>query len=335
MSSKTGERTPVLIVGGGPVGLGLALDLGWRGVPCTLIEQTNGTIDFPRANAVNVRTMEFCRRWGIADAVIEAATPTDYPHTALYITALTGFEIGRVERPGHGGDRPSAFSPGSPQRCNQLWFDPILAEAAKGFAETTLRYRTRFDSFTQDSDGVSATVTNLDAGTQETIEAEYMIACCGGRSGIRQTLGIELEGMPSYGYPVSFTFRTEELWSYHDKGKGALHYMIGTEGIWGTMVSLNGRELWFLSVTFDNHDAVPGPEEADRWLKRAFGTDHPLRAGFNHALGPARDGGPALWRRPGDAGRRLRPLERTRGRLRHEHRDRRCGRFGVEALGRP
>ena len=62
-------HTPVLIVGGGPVGLGLAIDLGWRGITCLLVEQGDGTIAHPRANAENARTMEFFRRWGIADRV--------------------------------------------------------------------------------------------------------------------------------------------------------------------------------------------------------------------------------------------------------------------------
>ena len=60
---------PVLIVGGGPIGLGLALDLGWRGIRCLLVEQSDRSIDDPRANTINSRTMEFCRRWGIADEV--------------------------------------------------------------------------------------------------------------------------------------------------------------------------------------------------------------------------------------------------------------------------
>ena len=127
------SHVPVLIVGGGPVGLGLAIDLGWRGIECLLVEQGDGTIAHPRANAENARTMEFFRRWGIADQVRAAGTPEDYPHTVLYLTALTGFEIARIERPGHGGRAPSAISPERPQRCNQLWLDPILRDRAAGF----------------------------------------------------------------------------------------------------------------------------------------------------------------------------------------------------------
>ena len=92
-------ETPVLIVGAGPVGLALAADLGWRGAQCLVVEQGEGPADHPRATAINARSMEFMRRWGIADAVRNAAAPDDFPHTALYCTSLTGFEIARIERP--------------------------------------------------------------------------------------------------------------------------------------------------------------------------------------------------------------------------------------------
>ena len=96
MAGENVPHVPVLIVGGGPVGLGLAIDLGWRGISCLLVEQGDGSIAHPRANAENARTMEFFRRWGIAAAVREAGTPEDYPHTVLYLTTLTGFEIARI-----------------------------------------------------------------------------------------------------------------------------------------------------------------------------------------------------------------------------------------------
>src|SRR5207302_4338931 len=78
-SSRMIQHTPVLIVGAGPVGLALAGDLGWRGVPCMLIEQTDGRIEQPKMDLVGVRTMEFCRRWGIVDWVRDAPYPGDYP----------------------------------------------------------------------------------------------------------------------------------------------------------------------------------------------------------------------------------------------------------------
>jgi len=63
------DLIPVLIIGGGPVGLALALDLGWRGVPCLLVEQSDGEIVDAKMFMTGIRTLEFCRRWGIAEQV--------------------------------------------------------------------------------------------------------------------------------------------------------------------------------------------------------------------------------------------------------------------------
>jgi len=182
MASNGVTHTPVLIVGGGPVGLALAADLGWRGTECIVVEQGDGTIAHPRANAENARTMEFFRRWGIADAVREAGTPEDFPHTVLYLTSLTGFEIARIERPDHGGRAPTLISPERPQRCNQIWLDPILRNLATSFDGVTLQLRCRLESFVQHDDHVVATVHDLTTGERRQIIADYLIACCGGHS---------------------------------------------------------------------------------------------------------------------------------------------------------
>src|SRR5258706_6013795 len=181
-------ETPVLIVGGGPVGLALALELGWRGVECLLVDELerDGYNTHPRANLVNSRTMEFCRRWGIAGRVKEAGTPPGYPHTAMYVTSLRGHLIARIDRPQHGGGRQIAFTPEPPQRCNQIWFDPVLRERAEGFSTVKLRYRWRFDSFVQDALGVTSSITDIATGESHVIRSAYLAACCGGRTPSRR-----------------------------------------------------------------------------------------------------------------------------------------------------
>jgi 2-polyprenyl-6-methoxyphenol hydroxylase-like FAD-dependent oxidoreductase len=250
----------VLIVGGGPVGLGLAADLGLRGIKCLVVEQGDGSIAHPRANAENARTMEFFRRLGVADKVREAGTPEDFPHTVLYLTALTGFEIARFERPGHGGRAPTATSPERPQRCNQLWLDPILRARAASCPSVMLRLRCRFEQFEQDDARVIATVHDLATGERQKISADYLVACCGGHSSIPKTLGIEMQGNPTLEYNLNIFFRTPELWSHHDKGKAALHFFVDKDGIWRTLVQLDGRELWRLGLRgktyYDNAEAA-------------------------------------------------------------------------------
>jgi 2-polyprenyl-6-methoxyphenol hydroxylase-like FAD-dependent oxidoreductase len=269
-------KTSVLIIGGGPVGLGLACDLGWRGVDCIVVEQSDGTISHPRANAENARTMEMCRRWGVADAVRKAATPADFPHTVLYATSMRGHEIARIERPTHGGNAPSPTSPERTQRCNQLWFDPILRNRVRQYDAVSLRDRCRLDRFTDTGDSVVAEVTDLESGEQRRIEARYMVACCGGRSPVRRLLGVPLEGEQALGFPINIFFRAPELWRYHDKGKTAMSFLIGPEGLWGNLTAIDGRELWRLTLQGTSTYRDPATVDVDSEIARAIGGHVPF-----------------------------------------------------------
>ena len=117
------RRREVLIVGGGPVGLALACELGWRGIACTLVEQGDGRIDTPKMNEVSIRTMEFCQRWGIADKVHNCPFPADYPLDVSFVTSLSGYELGRLRRPSRAKAQPGPHSPMLPKRhcadCSQ------------------------------------------------------------------------------------------------------------------------------------------------------------------------------------------------------------------------
>jgi 2-polyprenyl-6-methoxyphenol hydroxylase-like FAD-dependent oxidoreductase len=241
---STESETPVLIVGGGPVGLALAADLGRRGIDCTLVEQTDGTIYHPRANTVNSRTMEFCRRWGIAEDVRQAGTPPDFPLDIVFCTGLAGHLLARVERPTYGGHKPLPTTPERSQRCNQLFFDPIMRKLAASFPSVRLRYRCRFESFTENADGVACTVHDLANDKHETIKARYLVACCGGRSPVPQALGVRWEGQPVLSYHLNVFLKIKELWTRHDKGKTAFYFFVDEKGIGPSLIELDGNELW-------------------------------------------------------------------------------------------
>jgi 2-polyprenyl-6-methoxyphenol hydroxylase-like FAD-dependent oxidoreductase len=253
--------TQVLIVGAGPIGLALAADLGWRGIDCLAVEQNDGVIEHPRATAQNARTMEFYRRWGIAEAVREAGTPPDFPHTVLFITGFDGFEVARIERPGHGGGAPTRISPERPQRCNQLWLDPILRARAASFPSVTLAYRTRYDSHVERSSHVEAAVLDLASGVRRTITAEYLVDCSGSHSPIRDALGIGMSGAPGIDYHLSIFVRIPELWRHHDKGRAALIHIVAPSGPRRGLVLLDGRELYRFGVT--GKEFYDDPEGAD------------------------------------------------------------------------
>ncbi len=137
------RNVPVLIVGGGPVGLALAAELGWRGIRCELVEQSDGAIATPKMNEVNTRTMEFCRRWGIAEAVRNCPFPGDYSLDVVFVTSLCGHELARMRRPTRAQQKAESYSPERLQICSQLWFDPILRAFAQSQPSVALRYRTR------------------------------------------------------------------------------------------------------------------------------------------------------------------------------------------------
>ena len=130
------RRVPVLIVGGGPVGLALAGELGWRGIACELIEQTDGTIVSPKMNEVNARSMEICRRWGIADQVFNCPFPADFPLDVAFVTSLVRL---RAEPPAAAraatARQPAPESPHRMQACSQIWFDPILQRVRRLVSE--------------------------------------------------------------------------------------------------------------------------------------------------------------------------------------------------------
>ncbi len=228
----------------------------------------------PRATAQNARTMEFFRRWGIADQVKRAGAPPDFPHTVLYITDLNGFEIARFERATHGGLKPQEISPERPQRVNQLWLDPILHELASSYEAVTLRYTCEFESFVEDGDGIVATVRS--GQTVETIRAKYAVDCTGTRGTLRRQLGIEMDGRPTLDYNLSIFFKIPELWSYHDKGKAALHFFVDAKGITRNLVQLDGRELWRLGIC--DQALYENPDSADvaALITQAMGCEIPF-----------------------------------------------------------
>jgi 2-polyprenyl-6-methoxyphenol hydroxylase-like FAD-dependent oxidoreductase len=219
--------------------------------------------------------MEFMRRWGIADAVHEAGTPEDFPHTALYCTSFAGYEIARIERPSHGGRAPIGQSPERPQRCNQLFLDPILTERARSLDKVELRHGCQLESVTEADDRVIATVHDRMNDRRFQIAARYLVDCSGGRTVIRPALGIELNGSPYVGYFLSIFVRAPELWAHHPMGKAALVTFVDASGLGRNLISLDGRELYRLGVSGKSYYDAPDQVDAEGLFRQAIGKDVP------------------------------------------------------------
>ena len=145
---------PVLIAGGGPVGLALAVELGLRDVQCTLVEKRDGKLTVPRMSQVSTRGMEFCRRWGIAEKVRNAVWTSTHTLDFVYLTSLVGDEIARLEVPSYQERGPLDYTPEGPCHCPQIYFDPIVADLAKHFPSVTMRYNIALEGFEAGNDMV-------------------------------------------------------------------------------------------------------------------------------------------------------------------------------------
>jgi 2-polyprenyl-6-methoxyphenol hydroxylase-like FAD-dependent oxidoreductase len=269
----TSRKISVLITGGGPVGLALAAELGWHGIACALIEQGDGVVKTPKMNEVNTRSMEFCRRWGIAEQVLDTPFPLDWPKDVVFVTTLSGYELGRLARPPR-QVRASEHSPEYTQTCSQHWFDPILQRFARSFPTVTLRYGCKLDSFETGPDGVTARVTDVTCGKTETIEADYLVGCDGAGSTVRRGLGIALEGKGLLGHAVNMFFRAPHLLESCGKKPGTFFIPVDRAGVWGNLRIIDPHQaLWRLMVNEAASDTRPETVDKAAHLRRGIGRD--------------------------------------------------------------
>ncbi len=258
---------PVLIAGGGPVGLALAIELGMAGIPCTLVERRDGSLSVPKMSGLSIRSMELNRRWGIAEMVKRAGWPQTYPNDFVYCTSMTGPELTRVKLPAY-VDTRLAFTPEPGVSCAQIYYDPILLARARTLETVTLRHMTSLDSFEQDRDGVRAIVTDRKTGESATIKARYLVGCDGADGTVATSLGTTYEGQGIVANSVNIFFRSAELMTLHDKGWGRFFRFTDAGGTWGEIIGIDGKETWRLSVL----KALPGYDTA-AYMRRLAGRD--------------------------------------------------------------
>ncbi len=266
-------RTPVLIVGAGPVGLALAGDLGWRGIPCLLIEKTDGAITQPKMDLVGVRTMEFCRRWGIESLVRAAPYPRDYRQDYIWVSAVTGFEFGREPFPTLDNEQRPPQSPEKRERCPQDMFDPVLTRFVQSFPHVTLRYNTELVALEQNERGVRATIVDAEIGRRQTVEADYLVGTDGAASTVRHALNVPMSGNPALTYTTNAIFRAKNFNALHDKGEFYRFIVIRPEGTFATIVAIDGRDRFRFSIVGDDTKRTYSEVEIRAAIVTAVGRD--------------------------------------------------------------
>lgn len=263
MTSPEAVDMDVAVIGGGPVGLALANELGWRGVRCLLVEETDGTVAFPAGEHIFVRTMEHLRRWGIAVPARNGAwPPRDLRPDIVFATSAVGEVMARFPMASNAeaATTLSEVSPEGPLLRAKAELDPLLARTAAAHPTVRLLHRHRAEEFRQDADGVTLTVRDLHSGAAREYRSRYLVGCDGGRGRTRTALGIRYTGEFAQGHNFAVYFRApglRELLNQVGVGSvGQLQTMNSPRRPYLTTV--DGAELWRCSAYIDEGES-PDP----------------------------------------------------------------------------
>jgi 2-polyprenyl-6-methoxyphenol hydroxylase-like FAD-dependent oxidoreductase len=223
--------TQVIIVGAGPVGLTLAIDLGRRGVRCTLLEQKAAPQFLPKMERCNARTMEIYRRMSLAERIRDAGFPRNSPMDVFIVTSLVEPPLLHLPYPSVAQAQAdiAACRDGSMplepyQLISQYTLEPLLKAVAESMPTVDVRYGCEFTTCEQATAAVTAQVKNADGSTAK-LRAHYLVGCDGGTSVVRRQLDIKLQGEANLMQFRQALFRCDDLFDRIPIGKGR-HYHV-------------------------------------------------------------------------------------------------------------
>lgn len=261
----------VVVVGGGPVGLAAAIDLGGRGVAVLLVDAGDGAIEYPTAESIDVRTMEWLRQNGISAAVDTSGFPADYPRDIAFVTRLATHELARFRRPSNRNRAATTrgISPEGAVWWPKFWFDTALRDRAFSLPTVTVRYGWRCTRTEVDGDRVTVTVERPGGDSRE-VSAKYVVACDGARSDVRRALGITMAGQPGEAVWQGVFADIPDLHQTISSDPAVQYYTLRPRrAIFG---SLNGANLWRVTYPLTPGE-MHGPEEVADTLRACIGTD--------------------------------------------------------------
>lgn len=263
------EDLPVIVVGGGPVGLGTALELASHGIRATLLEP-RPAVDHsrPRAKTTSSRTMEHLRRWGLADRLRAAAPlPAGWSDRVTFVTAVTGAEITHIDSC-LGLRTPPEVSPETAVQISQGLVEEMLRDAVAA-REIDARFGWRVLEVVQDADGVDVTVLDR-SGERRVLRARWVIGADGPRSTVRTAMRSEYIGSAAGRPNLNITFRSREL-AQRIPHPPSIHYWVldpRTPGVVGPL-DLDGT-WWAIST---GTESITGDREAEEILRGLLGVD--------------------------------------------------------------
>jgi 2-polyprenyl-6-methoxyphenol hydroxylase-like FAD-dependent oxidoreductase len=252
----------VIIVGAGPVGLTLAIDLGRRGVRCKLMERKDAPAFLPKMERCNARTMEMYRRIGLAEKIRAAGLRADVPMDVFIVLSMAEPPLLHTPYPSVEAARReiAASNDGSMplepyQLISQYTLEPLLKSVAETLPTVEVRFGCEFVSFEQDATGVSVTATS--GAKTQTLRAAYLVGCDGGASAVRKQLGIPLRG-ENLTQLRQALYRCDELFDMIPIGNGpghGRHYHVADEHA-SFLIMQDSTKHFTLHATVDSDEGM-------------------------------------------------------------------------------
>ncbi|MDG3010144.1 hypothetical protein G4X40_08265 [Rhodococcus sp. D2-41] len=268
---------PVLILGGGPVGLAASLELARFGVRSVLIEQHTGVAWHPKTRNFNTRTMEIARKWGheVYLRLRDIDTPPGWKSPIRFFDNLLGTQFGTIVATGFEGPGPT-ISPAQPVMSSQDLLEKILVDAATATGLVDLRFGHQATSvlsgWNPDDESAGLEVLNRETGETYTIGGVALIAADGASSLVRQHLGIELVGEKAINHFVNCYFHADIEENIPDR-RGVLLF-VANQDTAGVLQPLDARGRWLCQIPVPADqwsDDVYQQEDCERWVRAAVG----------------------------------------------------------------
>jgi 2-polyprenyl-6-methoxyphenol hydroxylase-like FAD-dependent oxidoreductase len=284
------REAPIGIVGGGPVGMVLALFLARHGVPTVIFNTEPDSRWYPKGSTHNARTMEHYRTLGLSTELRQIGLPLDHPTDVAYFTRYSRREIARVfmqsEAEKLAAVAASARTDQVPEpihRANQMYVEKCLFDHVGRSEAVTGRYGWRVTAMSEGADGVSVAAERVADGAREDWRFAYLIGADGGQGFVRRTLGVRYAGFENLvqdfmgGQMIATFLRIPALLPDiigHDRR--AWQYTMINPSLRMVLVSLNGVDEYLLHTPSPERGVAPDSDAMRRHVQRAIGLPIPV-----------------------------------------------------------
>ncbi len=286
-SAATAEiATPVLIVGGGPVGMTLAMSLHSFGVRSLVVNSDMTPRWHPKGATQNARTMEHYRRLGVSRALRGLGLPADHPGDVGYFTRLTGFELARLKMPSE-REKMAAVANAGPTdqvpepllRANQMFVEDYLFRHIETLAGIDVRFGWQCLDYAEDADGIGAEIEEIETGRRQRVTARYVIGCDGGKGVVRHKLGVRYANAVPIG-PRAYLNGPQVATYVHIPGlreriphPACWFYWTVNRDVRSTLMILNESDDFSFGTMLPRPEDEPDPAIIARQLLATFGQE--------------------------------------------------------------